>query len=295
VTDLAPGDHIVTTFIPVCGKCRSCRQGRENLCENGTLRGVGTALDGTFRKHFDGLDVAEAGFVSTFSEFSVMPVPCCVKVPEHIKLESAALIGCGVPTGWGSAVNAAAVRPGDYVVILGAGGIGSNAVQGARFAGAEVILVVDPMLHKRTLALDLGATHTAADLPEARQLLASLTVGHGADAVIVTITSIGPSDTASAFELLGPGGSLVLVSAPEPGAVGIPVDLLDLMNHEKRIVGVFYGMRSPHNDVRELLRLYEAGHLKLDQLVTRTYSLDDINVGFEDLRSGTNLRGVIVF
>jgi Zn-dependent alcohol dehydrogenase len=129
VRGLAVGDHVVTSFIPSCGRCRWCASGQQNLCDNGALMLEGCQLDGSFRMHLDGHDVGRAGLVSTFADYSVMPEWSCIKIPEDVPLDIAALLGCGVPTGWGSAVNAAAVSPGDVVIVMGVGGIGVNAVQ----------------------------------------------------------------------------------------------------------------------------------------------------------------------
>lgn len=136
VRSLVPGDHVVTTFISSCGRCRWCAQGMQNLCDNGALMLEGHQLDGTYRMHLGDQDVAQAGLVSTFAEKSIMPEWSCIKIPHDVPFDIAATLGCGVPTGWGSAVNAAQVAPGDVVIVVGVGGIGVNAVQGARHAGA---------------------------------------------------------------------------------------------------------------------------------------------------------------
>jgi Zn-dependent alcohol dehydrogenase len=173
------GDHIVTSFIPSCGQCRWCANGQHNLCDNGAYIMAGTQLDGTFRMHLNGQPVGQSAMISTFSELSVLPEWSCIKIDKDIPLRVAALVGCGVPTGWGSAVNAAAVEPGDVVIVIGVGGIGINAVQGAHHAGAARIVAVDPVTFKREFALKLGATDEFADIAQATEYVKSITNGQG--------------------------------------------------------------------------------------------------------------------
>ena len=293
VTTLRVGDHIVTSFIPSCGHCRWCASGMQNLCDNGALMLEGTQLDGTFRMHFDGEDVAQAGLLSAFAEYSVMPEVSCIKIPSEVPLEVAALLGCAVPTGWGSAVNAAQVSPGDVVIVVGVGGIGINSVQGARHAGASRIIAVDPVELKRKKALELGATDAFADRDEAAELARSLTNGQGADSAIVCIGVPTGDDVAAAFSAIRKAGTVVLTAAAPETAVGIPVGLLEFSMYQKRIQGSLYGMCSPAKDVPRLLHLWQQGQLRLEELVTRTYALDEINQGYEDMHSGVNLRGVL--
>jgi NDMA-dependent alcohol dehydrogenase len=293
VRTLRAGDHIVTSFIPSCGRCRWCAGGRQNLCDNGAHMLEGKQLDGTFRMHFDGEDVAQAGLLSAFAEHTVIPELSCVKIDRDVPLEVAALLGCAVPTGWGSAVNAAQVAPGDVVVVVGTGGIGVNAVQGARHAGARRIIAVDPVELKRATALKLGATDAFADREEATELALSLTNGQGADSVIVCIGVPTGDDVGAAFAAIRKAGTVVLTGAAPETAVGIPVGLLELAMYQKRIQGTLYGGCSPAKDVPRLLDLWQSGQLRLEELVTRTYSLDEINQGYEDMHAGLNVRGVL--
>lgn len=295
VRGLQPGDHIVTSFIPGCGRCRWCASGMQNLCDTGALMGRGSKLDGTFRKHVNRLDVGESSFVGTFSQHSVMPEWCCIKIPEHISLTSAAIMGCAVPTGWGSAVNAAEVQPGDVVIVMGLGGIGMNAVQGAAHAGAGRIIGCDPVAMKRDLALTLGATDAVDRIEEAGELARSLTAGQGADAAIITVGLMTGEHIGQAFAAVRKAGTVVVTAVAPHHEAQIPVNLFELAMYQKRIQGVLYGMMSPSRDVPRLLGMYERGQLKLDELVTRTYSLDEINTGYDDLHAGSNVRGVIVF
>jgi NDMA-dependent alcohol dehydrogenase len=295
VRGLAPGDHIVTSFIPGCGRCRWCASGMQNLCDSGALLSGGAQLDGAFRMHYSGRDVARSSLIGAFSEWSVMSEWSCVKIPDHFSLRTAALLGCGVPTGWGSAVNAAGAKPGDVIIVMGVGGIGINAVQGARHAGATQIIAVDPVEMKREAALRLGATHAADSIEIAADIARSLTNGQGADSAIVTVGVLSGEHIAQAFDAVRKGGTVVVTAVAPMAAVGIPVSPFMLAMFQKRIQGCLYGMMAPSADVPRLLRLYESGQLKLDELVSRTYALDEINLGYEDMHAGTNIRGLIEF
>jgi NDMA-dependent alcohol dehydrogenase len=295
VTRVVPGDHIVTSFVPSCGHCRMCATGRQNICDNGALITVGTQLDGTYRMHVDARDVAQNACISTFSQWSVMPELSCVPIRRDVPFEVASLVGCGVPTGWGSAVRGAEAGPGDVIIVMGTGGIGLNAVQGARFVGADRVIAVDPVAAKRDLALQLGATEAFAHIHEAADLARSLTNGQGADAVIVSVGVLTSEHLGEAFATIRKGGTMVITSAASHELVGIPVNVLDATMHQKRIQGALYGMGSPAREIPLLLDLYKRGTLKLDELVTRTYRLDEINEAYDDMHAGLNIRGVVTF
>jgi S-(hydroxymethyl)glutathione dehydrogenase/alcohol dehydrogenase len=263
------------------------------LCDNGALMLEGTQLDGTFRMHLGDEDVAQAGLLSAFAEHTVVPEISCIKISPDVPPAIAAALGCAVPTGWGSAVNAADVSPGDVVLVLGSGGIGINAVQGARHAGAGRIIAVDPIELKRTKALELGATDAFAAVDEATDLARSLTNGQGADSAIVCIGVPTGQDVAAAFAAIRKAGTVVMTAAAPETTVGIPVGLLELSMFQKRIQGALYGMCSPAKDVPRLLSLWQDGRLKLEELVTRTYALDELNQGYADMHAGVNIRGVL--
>ena len=184
VTGLVPGDHVVLGFVPACGKCPPCATGHSNLCDVGGILMSGKQLDGTVRHHARGQDVSTMVCLGTFAPYTVVNQASCVKILDDIPLDKACLVGCGVTTGWGSSVYAADVRPGDHVAVIGIGGIGASAVQGARLAGAETIFAIDPVQLKRDLAPTFGATHTAASIEEAFELINRETWGHMCDKVI---------------------------------------------------------------------------------------------------------------
>jgi NDMA-dependent alcohol dehydrogenase len=299
VSTVAVGDHIVTSFIPSCGRCRWCAGGQQNLCNNGALMLEGMQLDGTFRMHSRGpdgpADVGQGGLVSTFAERTVMPEWSCIRIPTDVPLDVAALLGCGVPTGWGSAVNAAAVTPGDVVIVIGVGGIGVNAVQGARHAGASAVIAVDPVELKRDTAMKLGATHSFADIGEAAELARGLTDGQGADAAILCVGVLRGADVTDAFAAIRKAGTVVVTAAAGETERDLSIGLLELTMFQKRIQGSLYGMMSPARDVPRLLGLWRAGALRLEELVTRTYSLSEINQGYADLHAGEIIRGLVRF
>jgi len=295
VRNLQVGDHVVAAFIPSCGSCRWCATGMQNLCDNGAFMMMGTQLDGTFRLHHKGQDVAQTSLVSTFSEYSVLPEWGAIKIDPSIPLETAALVGCGVPTGWGSAVNAAQVRPGDVVIVMGTGGIGMNAVQGAKHAGASRVIAVDTVAFKRESALKLGATDAVETMTQATDLAQSLTNGQGADSAIVTVGVAEGNHLAQAFASIRKAGTVVLTAVANIDANEIPINLFELAMFQKRIQGALFGMMSPVAAIPYFLNLYKSGDLLLDELITRRYSLEEINTAYADLHAGLNIRGVVDF
>lgn len=296
VTDLAPGDHVVTSFVAVCGRCRWCASGMEYICDAGAgtmLPGMPT--DGTFRHHDrDGRDLAHVSKIGAFAEHTVVAAASLVKVSPELPLLPAALLACAVPTGYGSAVYRAGVRGGDTVVVIGVGGIGTAAVQGARLRGAARILAVDPVAFKRESASTFGATHTASSAAEALGLITELTRGVMADAVVVSPAVITDGDVEDALRLTRKGGTCVLTAMSVQGTrTGLDPQDLALMN--KNLCGTVFGSCNPRTDIGLLAGLYDAGRLRLEEMITRRYRLDDINEAYEDLARGELVRGVIDF
>lgn len=295
VGGLKAGDHIVTSFIPACGRCAFCASGRQNLCQHGALIMHGSQLHGTYRMHYQGRDIARSSLIGGFAEYSVMSQWSAIRIPQHVPLRTAALLGCGVPTGWGSAVNAAQVQPGQVVIVMGVGGIGINAVQGAAHAGAGHVIAVDPVALKRETALKLGATQAFGSIAEAADFARSVTNGQGADSAIVTVGVLSGEHVGQAFDSVRKAGTVVVTAVAPMAVTSIPVSPFMLAMFEKRLQGCLYGSMSPSGAVLRLLAMYENGQLKLDELVTRTYSLDEINVGYQDMHAGRNIRGLIEF
>jgi S-(hydroxymethyl)glutathione dehydrogenase/alcohol dehydrogenase len=297
VTDLAVGDHVSLGFVPACGRCPSCSMGRQNLCDKGALLLLGRQIgDMTARHHAkDGTDLGIMCCLGTFSPYSVVNEASCIKLDGDIPLDKAALVGCGVTTGWGSSVYLADVQPGETVVIIGIGGIGINAVQGAVMAGARNIVAVDPVAFKRDEAVKFGATHTAASVEEAVALVGEITWGQLAEKAILTTGVTEGSMIATIMTMVAKGGRCVVTSLASMSQTEVSLNLLDLTLSQKQLVGGIFGGANPRRDIPRLLRLYKEGKLKLDELVTTTYKLADVNQGYQDMRDGKNLRGMIMY
>jgi NDMA-dependent alcohol dehydrogenase len=291
-----PGDRVVLTFLPMCGLCRWCASGMQNLCDNGARVLSGVREDGSRRMSLDGKPVGQAAGVATFSEWSTVSVQSVVRCPDGISLEAACLTSCGVGTGWGSAVRSADVSPGDVVIVLGVGGIGMNAVQGAAHAGASVVIAVDPVEMKRRVSLDFGATHAVATMEEATDIARSFTNGQGADSCIVCAGITTGEHVAQGVESIRKAGTCVLTGLPKAADdLAIPTSIRHIVLYQKRLQGSLFGASSPSKDIPALLELYRQGHLKLDELITNRYSLETINDGFDDMKSGRNLRGIVTY
>jgi NDMA-dependent alcohol dehydrogenase len=290
------GDHAVLSFLPACGFCRWCASGMQNLCDNGSRILAGIREDGTRRMSLDGKPVGQGAGVATFSEWSTVATQSAIKVSKDISLEAACLTSCGVATGWGSAVRSADVSAGDVVIVMGIGGIGINAVQGASQAGASVVIAVDPVPMKRRESLGLGATHAVATMEEATEIARSFTNGQGADSCIVCVGITTGEHIAQGVESIRKAGTCVMTGLPRMADdVSIPISIRHMVLFQKRLQGALFGASNPSKDIPALLELYRRGQLKLDELITRRYTLDEINEGFEDMRAGRNLRGIVAY
>ena len=296
VSTLKPGDHVAISFLPACGSCRWCATGYTYLCDVGAdLYNKGMTTDGTRRRHLGGEDLMAMMQVGTFSEYVVASERSLVKVHDWIPLEAASLVSCGVTTGFGSGSVAAGTMAGDTVVVVGVGGIGMNAVQGARSAGAKHVVAVDPVEFKREVAPSFGATYTAADIGTAIELVKETTWGVMADRVILTAGVIPVDMIMTAMMMLRKGGTCVITGMAKLSEMMVPLILADMVSSCKTLKGALYGEMNPRAAMPMLLSMYEAGTLKLDELVTRKYKIDDINDAMKDLRDGRNIRGVIDF
>jgi len=217
----------------------------------------------------------------------------CVKIDKEIPLELACLVGCGVTTGWGSSVYAAEVRPGDNVAVIGVGGIGAAAVQGAKLAGARNIIAIDPVEFKREQAMKFGATHTADSIGDAFELVQQVTWGRMCDKVICCV-GVGDGNQIGPIMMLTAKRGRVVVTNIHPASENqVSLSLVDLTLMEKQLVGTIFGSANPQADIPRLLELYSQGQLDLAGMVTREYELSEINQGFDDMLSGRNIRGVI--
>ncbi|KCB63752.1 NAD-dependent zinc-type alcohol dehydrogenase AdhB [Mycobacterium tuberculosis BTB09-565] len=294
VDDFAPGDHVVLAFIPSCGKCPSCQAGMRNLCDLGAGLLAGESVtDGSFRIQARGQNVYPMTLLGTFSPYMVVHRSSVVKIDPSVPFEVACLVGCGVTTGYGSAVRTADVRPGDDVAIVGLGGVGMAALQGAVSAGARYVFVVEPVEWKRDQALKFGATHVYPDINAALMGIAEVTYGLMAQKVIITVGKLDGADVDSYLTITAKGGTCVLTAIGSLVDTQVTLNLAMLTLLQKNIQGTIFGGGNPHYDIPKLLSMYKAGKLNLDDMVTTAYKLEQINDGYQDMLNGKNIRGVI--
>ncbi|GAA4434026.1 NDMA-dependent alcohol dehydrogenase [Georgenia halophila] len=295
VSSVREGDHVVLSFIPACGRCWCCANGHQNLCDEGAELTVGLQRDGTARHHVGGRDARTMCLLGTFSPYTVVRETSVIPIRDDVPLDKAALVGCGVTTGWGTAVYGAEVSAGDTVVVLGIGGVGANAVQGARMAGASQILAVDPSEFNRDHAKRFGATHAFASADEAREALPDMTRGRMAESALVTVDVATGAVIGDALSLVGKLGTVALTSLAPVTDDRVVMPMFEMAAYQKRVVGCLFGGANPRYDIPRLLDLYMAGELLLDELVTRTYPFAEINQGYEDMRTHRNVRGMVLF
>lgn len=295
VTRARAGDHVVLMFIPSCGKCRYCLSGMSHACVMSAGLSKGPLPDGTFRLHDkDGQNVGQFCMVGAFSEYAVVDERSVCVVAPDLPLDVACLVGCGVAGGFGAAVHRARVTPGSSVLVVGAGGVGMNVVQGARIAGATTIIAADIVDYKLTRAGEFGATHTVNS--HKQDLVATvmeLTGGAGVDFAFEAISS--PATIAQAFAATAKCGTVVVIGLTPQNFDSIPISPLQFVLSQKTLMATLYGASNPLVEIPRLLDLYRHGQLKLDELVTRTYALDEINQGYADMLAGKNIRGVVKF
>jgi S-(hydroxymethyl)glutathione dehydrogenase / alcohol dehydrogenase len=286
-----PGDGVILSWIPDCGHCPYCARGRSNLCDGRLPYAEGTLGNGITRFRKDGRAVRHFNGVSSFSQYAVVPERGCVPVDPSVPLDRAALIGCAVSTGVGAVLFTAQVPPGGTMAVFGAGGVGLNAVQGGAIANAGRVIAVDVNPHKLALAREFGATDTI-DARENDPVTAilDLTSGQGVDFAFEAIGR--PETIRQAFESVCKGGTAVAIGiAAKDALISIPPQ--HLVYGERRLVGSFYGGTRPRADFARFVELYLAGKLKLDELVTREYRLDEINEAFRAMNDGELARGII--
>ncbi len=285
-----PGDRVVVSLSPECGECPFCREGRPNLCPK-MIPGVvhSTLLDRATRWSENGSPVHQSCGIGSFAEQAIVCARSCVPVPDDMPLERACLLGCGVLTGVGASLNTARIERGSKVAVIGCGGVGLAAIQGARIAGADTIIAVDLRPEKLELARDLGATHTV----DAREDVARKVREIAPLGVHTAIEAIGSTETIeTAWSLLRPGGLAVVVGMPAiRERVGLRVGGFF---QEKRIAGCVYGSAHPHRDIPRLIEFYRSGELRLDPLVSREIPLARVQQSMDALARGEGVRSVIV-
>jgi S-(hydroxymethyl)glutathione dehydrogenase / alcohol dehydrogenase len=291
VESLAPGDGVILSWAPTCGRCHYCVIGRPNLCER-RQPGRGVLPDGTTRMALAGQPVYHYGHVATYASQTVVHESCAIRIDKNMPLDRAALIGCSVMTGVGAVINTAAVPPGASMAVFGAGGVGLNVVQGGALVAAHPVIAVDVKAAKLEHAQALGASHAIDAAREDPVAAIRRLTRLGAD---YTFVAVGDTRAVSqAIEALAPGGTCVLIGVPETGAT-VPLDVRPVVTAERMIRGCSYGSARTREDLPRLVSLYLAGKLKVDQLITRRYGLDEANEAFRALAAGELARGLIVF
>ncbi|MGH7858999.1 MAG: Zn-dependent alcohol dehydrogenase [Candidatus Binatia bacterium] len=291
VKDLKPGDHVILSWVENCGKCAACTGGRPHLCDTG-IRNAMAGQEAVYEK--DGMDIVRMAGVGSFAATTIVRATACVKVPDDVPLDRACLIGCGVMTGVGAAINTAKVQPGDTVAVFGCGGVGLNVIQGAALAGASRIIAVDLVDSKLRLAKEFGATDTvnAKTVGDPVDGVRSLTGGLGVDFAFEVIGV--PAVIQQAFNSVKRGGKAVVVGVPRMGEeVGIQGFSLAL--EEKSLIGSLYGSGNVRRDFPRLIDLYMQKKLKIDELISRRIKLEQVNEAFEAMEKGEVARSVIVY
>ncbi|MCB1741733.1 MAG: Zn-dependent alcohol dehydrogenase [Gammaproteobacteria bacterium] len=290
VSHVAPGDHVVLSFIPHCGDCFHCAHGEPYLCTAGKPDGM--LLDGTSRVKLAGEPIAVMSFLGNMAEYAVVPAVCVVPIARDIDLKAAALVGCGITTGVGAAIKTAQIRPGETVAVFGCGGVGLSVIQGARIAGAKQIIAVDLSEEKMEMARSFGATHTVTAGGKAAREITDMTGGIGVD---YAFEVIGLSSTVEeCVRAARRGGTVVLVGVGRRED-RFSVNTLILPLTAKTIKGCMYGSVNSKTDFQRYLDLYQRGLLDLDSMISKTYRIDEAPQAFADLEAGHNARGMIVY
>jgi len=291
VAGLAKGDHVIFSFIYMCGKCRFCVSGRPVLClEQG--KALVTPLEGTPRvRDAAGTPLNIFSGCGSMAQYATVSAENLIRIDPKIPLDCAALVGCGVTTGVGAVFNTAKVQPGSSVAVFGCGGVGLSVIQGARIAGAEKIIAIDTLQPKLEMAKKFGATDTIVYSEDPTKALKKMTSG-GPD---YAFECVGSGELAGvAYRAIRRGGLAVVVGVAKPGD-STSVRTMTLPFEEKTLTGSYFGSCVPRVDFPRMLSLYLAGKLKLEELITRRYSIDEAPQAFADLQAGKNARGVIVF
>lgn len=288
MTTAKPGDHVVLSWTPDCGRCFYCRIGRPTQCE------LGPSLVRPLKRYKKGeTAISQMAGIGTMSEYALVHQMSLIPIDRDLPLDKAALVGCAVMTGVGAVINTAKVEPGSSVAVFGCGGVGLNVIQGARLAGAERIIAIDRLPGKLAQAKRFGATHTLnADDGDIVEAVRALTEGRGAD---YTFEVIGiPEVMAKAYYAARPAGTVVIIGGAAP-RTRLSISAGMVPRFEKKLLGSYYGSARPRYDMPRLLGLYRSGRLMLDELITRTYPIEEAWSAFQALEAGENIRGLIRF
>ncbi|MBI2940775.1 MAG: Zn-dependent alcohol dehydrogenase [Chloroflexi bacterium] len=290
VSTLRAGDHVILSWSPTCGRCHYCVTGRPVLCQRKPPRN--RMYDGTTRMSLRGQPVYHYGTVASFASYSVVPECCAIPIRPDVPLDKAALIGCSVTTGTCAVLNTARVPAGASMAVWGAGGIGLNAIQGGTIVGATPLIAVDVHDSKLEYARRFGTTHRINATRDDPVAAVRDITGRGADYTFVAVGDVRAMQ--QAWNSLAPGGTCVVIGVPATGAV-LTIDANGIAGSERRLVGSAYGSARTYVDFPRLVDLYLAGKLKLDELITHRYAIDEVNEAFRALAAGEVARGIIVF
>jgi S-(hydroxymethyl)glutathione dehydrogenase/alcohol dehydrogenase len=292
VTTVAAGDHVVLSFVPACGECYQCKHHQAYLGEKSAAQAAAGLLDGTTRLTSAGAPLHQMACLGTFGPHAIVPEISTVKIPDDVPLDVAALIGCGVLTGVGAALNTANLVPGDTVAVIGCGGVGLNVIQGAKIAGATTIIAIDMLDSKLEMAKEFGATHTV-NASEGDPVAAAMAInGRGAD-VAFEVIGLGAT-MEQAINTARPGGEVILVGVPRMDVFLTLNAAFTWLYLAKTIKGCWYGSSNVYEDVPKLLELWRDGELKLKELISKEIDNEHVNEAFEDMKAGTVARSVIV-
>jgi S-(hydroxymethyl)glutathione dehydrogenase/alcohol dehydrogenase len=289
VRRVAPGDHVIVSWVATCNRCFFCLHGQPQLCQSG-IAAFGNMDDGTTRLRLNGEVIYHGLNAATFAETTILRDTAVVPIPKDIPFNVAALVGCAVTTGVGAAIHTAHVQPGERVAVIGCGGVGLSVIQGCRLAGAATIIAIDKVPARREAAKSFGATHALEAGDGVTSEVQALTDGIGPDVVFEVVGH--PALQRQAHEMTRAGGRTILVGVPGMDAE-LCVNSFFMTIGEKQVRGCFYGSARPDRDFPWILELYRAGRLDLDRLVTQTLPLERINEAFDAMRKGEHLRTIV--
>ncbi len=300
VTSVKAGDHVVLTFLPSCGECRWCHTGHPTMCDLGAKLRDGTMVDGTRRMRFasSGKALNHFLFVSTFGEYTVVPQASVLRAPSHLPLEKICLLGCGFTTGFGAVTNAAGIKPGETVMIVGCGGLGLSAIQGAALSSAGKIVAVDVHEEKLDMAKKFGATHTISNrgnVEEVSKEVTEITQGVGVDYAFEFVGGDQTDQTiAIAYQGLRKGGTLYMVGVGGDSVKTMPIDPTNFSLLRKSLQGVLFGDAQFRADIPRYMEMYDRGQIDLDSLITHEFRLEDINTCFENVIAGNKVGRQVI-
>ncbi len=290
VGTLIPGDRVVFAFRPACGQCRYCVRGSSNLC----LETMRIFQDASHSYFSNGIEHFTAtSLIGSFASHTVVPEISCIKVPEQTPLEVAALLGCAVPTGFSAMERAGEIQAAETALVVGAGGVGINAIQAASINGAAEVLVVDNAASRESIARDFGATQFFTTVEEVQSYIEDTRGGIGVDVAVVTVGV--PGMVEQVIPLMDRGGRVVLTALGDPAKLRLEYPIAALVKDDITVRGSIAGSSNLRADVPRYIALYEAGLLKLDELVTKRYQLSEIEAGYADMHEGRSIRGIVVF